>query len=289
MNRIFHHRLFFPIALIVLVAVYSLVVWGPALGEQSDPPSFPANIAEKQEDDSITIPSTPKPVLFRYVEIIDSCGPHYNGACVNMRSGPGETYPVVSKLRTGMVLKVKDSVTTEGGKTWYELLPDDHVRYPERVTSDWYVSAEVVRVFYDDGSHTLQRGGTGSTIVKTIVINRSLQELYAYENGTLVMQIPISTGKEFTPTPRGTFTVYKMTPSRYMQGPLPGISDQYYDLPGVPWNLYFTNGGAAIHGAYWHDNFGQPWSHGCVNLPLDKAKELYLWAEAGMSVTVKDS
>ena len=73
-----------------------------------------------------------------------------------------------------------------------------------------------------------------------------------------------------------------------MQGPLPGVSDQYYDLPGVPWDLYFTKDGAVIHGAYWHDHFGEQWSHGCVNLPTDKAKELYLWAAVGIPVTVKN-
>ena len=82
--------------------------------------------------------------------------------------------------------------------------------------------------------------------------------------------------------------VYKKTPSRYMQGPLPPISDQFYDLPGVPWNLYFTNEGGAIHGAYWHESFGEQRSHGCVNLPLDKAKELYLWAPLGTEVFVHD-
>jgi lipoprotein-anchoring transpeptidase ErfK/SrfK len=73
-----------------------------------------------------------------------------------------------------------------------------------------------------------------------------------------------------------------------MQGPLPGISEQYYDLPGVPWNLYFTQEGGAIHGAYWHDKFGEEWSHGCVNLPLDSARTLYQWADIGTSVYVHD-
>ena len=109
----------------------------------------------------------------------------------------------------------------------------------------------------------------------------------AYDGDILFMKVPISTGLELTPTPLGTYKVFKMTPSRYMQGPLPGVSDQVYDLPGVPWNLYFTTEGAVIHGAYWHDHFGQPWSHGCVNLPLDKARELYLWASIGTKVTVQ--
>lgn len=112
--------------------------------------------------------------------------------------------------------------------------------------------------------------------------------LYAYEGDALFMQVRISSGLAFTPTPRGTFTVYKKTPTRYMQGPLPGISAQYYDLPGVPWNLYFTHQGGVIHGAYWHDKFGKRWSHGCVNLPLEQAYKLYLWADVGTPVIVRD-
>ena len=103
------------------------------------------------------------------------------------------------------------------------------------------------------------------------------------------MELPISTGLELTPTETGTFTVFKKTPSRYMQGPLPGFVDrQAYDLPGVPWNLYFTQGGAVIHGAYWHNSFGKPYSHGCVNLPPQQAKKLYNWAPLGTKVIVTD-
>ncbi len=112
--------------------------------------------------------------------------------------------------------------------------------------------------------------------------------LYAYDGDTLFMQQSVSTGLELSPTPRGTFYIYRKTPSRYMQGPLPNISDQYYDLPGVPWNLYFTEGGAVLHGAYWHNNFGQQWSHGCVNLPPEMAEKIYRWAELGMPITIRD-
>jgi lipoprotein-anchoring transpeptidase ErfK/SrfK len=83
--------------------------------------------------------------------------------------------------------------------------------------------------------------------------------------------------------------VYKKTPSRYMQGPLPSIPGyQYYDLPGVPWNLYFTPEGAVIHGAYWHTSFGSPYSHGCVNLWPNDARTLYMWADLGTTVVVED-
>jgi len=92
-----------------------------------------------------------------------------------------------------------------------------------------------------------------------------------------------------TPTPRGTFTIFKKTPSRYMQGPLPNFPpDDVYNLPGVPWNMYFTHEGAVIHGAYWHNSFGTRYSHGCVNLSPENARLLYTWADLGTTVTVQD-
>lgn len=224
--------------------------------------------------------------LSPYVDVIESCGPYYGGGtCVNMRSGPGTEYPVLAKLRKGVVLKVGD-VTENEGRQWYSVYVDDVLQHPERVISDWYVAADTVQLFYDGGDHYLApRAGT--TTQKHILVVLSKEMLYAYDGDTLYMQEPISTGLDKTPTPIGTFPVYKKTPSRYMQGPVEGVSDQYYDLPGVPWNLYFTKDGAVIHGAYWHDHFGEPWSHGCVNLPPDQAKKLYEWAPLGTMVTIQ--
>lgn len=224
--------------------------------------------------------------LSPYVEVVDSCGPYWNGGpCVNMRSGPGTQYPILLRLRKGIVLKVADATTTAQGK-WYSVFVDDVLQHPERVFSDWYVSADTVQLFYDDGDHALRSGV--ATTTKHILVDLSDEMLYAFDGNTLFMSQAISRGLDKTPTPIGTFKVLRKTPSRYMQGPIPGVSDEYYDLPGVPWNLYFTADGAAIHGTYWHDHFGQPWSHGCVNLPPDKAKELYAWAPVGTIVTVQE-
>ncbi|MEK7602361.1 MAG: L,D-transpeptidase family protein [Patescibacteria group bacterium] len=234
-----------------------------------------------------TLPTIPEaqPFLFQYLEVVDGCGPYYQGTCVNMRSGPGIEYGVVERLRTGMVLKIAGTVQGTDGKQWYEIAQDSSIRYPERISSKWYVQADAVTEFNDDGDHRIKKGDAFTT-TKRIVVDLSQEVLYAYNGDILYMQEPISTGLDFTPTPRGTFTVYAMTPSRYMQGPLPGVSAQAYDLPGVPWNLYFTQDGAVIHGAYWHDHFGQSWSHGCVNLSPKNAKRLYEWAELGITVTV---
>lgn len=226
-------------------------------------------------------------VLFEYVEVIDGCGPHFEGECLNVRSGPGTEYPVVANLRNGIVLKVDGQVERDGS-VWYKIFFDEWLRYPERVTGDWYVAAEYVVVLLDEGSKTVWEDGAATTS-KIITVDRSEQKLYAYDGEELFMEIDISTGLELTPTPRGEFTIFKKTPSRYMQGPLPNLIDQqYYDLPGVPWNLYFTQGGAVIHGAYWHDSFGSAYSHGCVNLAPSNARTLYNWAELGTKVLVRD-
>ena len=224
--------------------------------------------------------------LSQYVEVVDGCNPYFVGECVNMRNGPGTKYPVVVHLRTGVVLRVSGTVT-QNGSTWYKIEFAHDLLYPERVKGDWYVNAQFVELITNETDHELTKGEIVNT-AKRIVVDVSEQKLYAYDGDKLFMEESISTGLEFTPTPRGIFTVFKMTPSRFMQGPTPGVSDQVYDLPGVPWDLYFTSDGAVIHGAYWHDHFGKPWSHGCVNLSPQNAKKLYDWAVVGIKVTVQN-
>lgn len=246
-----------------------------------------------REEEAVIIPTDSgnevlpvEKVLFEYIEVVDGCSEHFDGECVNVRTGPGTDFPAVMKLRNHIVLKVGGKIERDG-KTWIKIIFDETLRYPERVTGDWYVAADYVRVVLDEGNKDIEAGKPATT-TKRIIVDRSDQTLVAYDGDTVFLETLVSTGLELTPTPRGTFTVFKKTPSRYMQGPLPGVSDQYYDLPGVPWNLYFSHEGAVIHGAYWHDSFGSPYSHGCVNLPYDKAKELYDWADLGTTVVIKE-
>ena len=231
--------------------------------------------------------------LFEYLEVIDSCNQYFVGGCINVRNGPGVNYGVITRLRNGVVLKAKEKVKFNE-EEWYQIsFEDEWLRYPERVEGDLYISAKYVKSFLNEGKQELKDETQEynyliSTTSKMIIVDRSDQKLYAYEKGELFMKESVSTGLDVTPTPRGIFHVYKKTPSRYMQGPIEGISEKEYDLPGVPWNLYFTREGAVIHGAYWHDNFGKQWSNGCVNLPIDKAKELYMWADIGTEIIIRD-
>jgi lipoprotein-anchoring transpeptidase ErfK/SrfK len=111
-----------------------------------------------------------------------------------------------------------------------------------------------------------------------IDIDLSGQTLTAYDGNTPVFQRLVSTGLAF-PTPVGTYQILYKVQSQRMTGP-------GYDLPNVPWVMYFTNRGHAIHGAYWHNNFGHPMSHGCVNMRIEDARWLYNWAPNGTPVVV---
>ena len=113
---------------------------------------------------------------------------------------------------------------------------------------------------------------------KQIIVDLSDQRIYAYQDGGLLNAVTVSTGLPGTPTVIGDYNIYWKLTSQTMSGP------GYY-LPGVPWVMYFY-AGYAIHGTYWHNNFGQPMSHGCVNLPTDQAAWFFNWAEVGTPVRV---
>lgn len=250
------------------------------------------DVATKVTQDAFTPEIAPTTIYeneVQYIEVTEGCGPQFDETdCLNVRSGPGTTFPIVTQLRTGVVLKVGELIENESGR-WYKIIFDEWLRYPNRVSENWFISADYVREFNNVGPLDFDENVSSTSINKRILIDRSDQTLTAYEDDEIFFEISISTGLELSPTPRGNFTVYKKTPTRYMQGPIPGIpGSHYYDLPGVPWNLYFTYEGAVIHGAYWHDSFGQPYSNGCVNLSLADAERLYHWADVGTKVQVRD-
>jgi len=252
-----------------------------------------STVAENVELPSAITPvateTTPEPAKTEYIEITGGCGIHFGGTqCLNVRSGPGTNFPTVTQLRNGIVFKVGKLIENEEGK-WYEIVFDEWLRYPTRVSKSWYVSAEHVRVFTDQGAQELDTSNLPPETTKKIVIDRSAQTLIAYDGDEIFLETAISTGLDLSPTPRGNFTIFRKTPTRYMQGPIPNIpGSDYYDLPGVPWNLYFTQEGAVIHGTYWHDSFGSQYSHGCVNVLPATAEKLYHWADLGTTVVVRD-
>ena len=118
---------------------------------------------------------------------------------------------------------------------------------------------------------------------KWIEVNLSAQYLTAWYGNTRVNGTLVSTGKPGFETPTGTFYIL----TRYRYDTMAGcIQGECYYVPDVPWTQYFTNYGHALHGAYWHNDFGTTRSHGCVNLPLWFAEWLWNWATWGTRIWI---
>lgn len=114
---------------------------------------------------------------------------------------------------------------------------------------------------------------------KHIYVDLTNQKLSAYEGNSKVYEFPISSGK-FGRTPTGDFRVWIWLRYTRMSG---GSGAGYYNLPNVPYTMFFYNSavpkhrGYGLHGAYWHNNFGHPMSHGCINMRPEDAGKIFTW------------
>lgn len=126
---------------------------------------------------------------------------------------------------------------------------------------------------------------------KRIEISLRHQRLRAYQYDEIVLETKISSGvpndrlhKEDLPTatPQGEFVIYSKMPSKHMGSVAGGDEIEAaggFTLPGVPWTMFFKSpGGYALHGTYWHNNFGLQMSHGCVNMRNEDALWLFRWS-----------
>jgi hypothetical protein len=119
---------------------------------------------------------------------------------------------------------------------------------------------------------------------KRIEILLERQFLTAYEGEKVVFGAYISSGMGHKDVPSGTRTlkgVYHITsksPSKHMGRLSASGAPGTYSLPGVPWTSFFIyDSGVALHGTFWHNNFGAPMSHGCVNMRNADAKWIFRW------------
>jgi hypothetical protein len=118
---------------------------------------------------------------------------------------------------------------------------------------------------------------------KWIDIDLTHQTLVAFEGTEPVYATLVSTGKRDLndktkdhPTPSGVFHIQSKHVSSTMDGDV--AADAPYSIEDVPWTMYF-DGSYALHGAFWHANFGHPMSHGCVNLSPADARALFGWTD----------
>ena len=158
-------------------------------------------------------------------------------------------------------------VTREEKSIWYEIYDVEVKRY-------LYVPSHAMRLVPYEELTLLAPEVPGEE--KSIVVDRENQMVTAFEGEKLVFSQRCSSGAKGTETPKGEFRTYHKGPAVHMTNQGDAL-ENIYNLPGVPWCSFFTGAGHAFHGTYWHNDYGMPRSHGCVNLPSDMAKFLYRW------------
>jgi len=158
-------------------------------------------------------------------------------------------------------------VTREEKSIWYQIF-DFHLK------KEFYVPSHDMRIVPPDELSLLSPDVPEEQ--KSIVLDLSTQLVTAFEGDKLVFSQRCSSGSKGTETPKGEFRTYHKGASMHMTNEGDSI-EQNYNLPGVPWCSFFTGAGNAFHGTYWHNDYGRPRSHGCVNLPSEASKFLFRW------------
>lgn len=151
------------------------------------------------------------------------------------------------------------------GVVWYKLLDDRNGGY-------YYVEAQHLRPVQPQELTPISPGVPG----KRIEVDLSRQYVTAYEGNRPVFVTRTATGYFEGDTPLGDFVIERKQPSRHMATEAGGDP---FDLPGVPWVCYISWTGVSLHGTYWHNNYGVPQSHGCINLTPEAALWVYRWSD----------
>ncbi len=195
---------------------------------------------------------------------------------------PSSNSWVEAKLEQGLPLRVYysqtfwvDEINTgDGGQQFYRLNPN----YYGGVDKLW-VAAEAFRPVTQDELTPIRPEVTDKKIVVDVVH----QQLSCYEGANEVYFARVSTGAKYDmygnpvdkwATPVGMHRVERKYISLQMSG---GTTGAGYDLPGIAWTSVFATGGVAIHSTFWHNNYGDPVSHGCVNCTPEDAKWIFRW------------
>jgi len=176
----------------------------------------------------------------------------------------------------GTAFQILDVVPGADGKPWY--------RISDGILRNLHVEAEHMHVITPEELAPLSPNVADED--KHIEVDLKKQMLHAYEGDKEVFTARCATGSSFRQsdgsiksygTPTGPHHIYLKTPSQRMIGGAAGDAS-FYDLPGISWVSYFTTSGCAVHGTYWHNDYGKPRSHGCVNVLAEDAKWVYRWS-----------
>ncbi len=163
-----------------------------------------------------------------------------------------------------------ETVVGADGEAWYRVFDDKWKKF-------YFAPAKHLRLIPDEELSPLSPNVPPEK--KRVEVQLDNQLMLAYEDDRLVYAARIASGAIFRvgtyTTPTGTFMTYHKRPTRHMAAG--DLAASGFDLPGVPWVLYITESGISFHGTYWHNDFGRPRSHGCINLSPAAAKWLFRW------------
>jgi hypothetical protein len=264
--------------------------YGDALREQNPYRTVEAGFVffsyiERGETDGVTIYMIDPGVYIRGNDVTRIYPPPFRGMAftrtpdmtfawmltyMQSSSGPGYDQPYSGLWHYRYeIVQIFETVRI-GDLDWYRIGPNE-----------WVEQRMVAKVIPDTNRPE------GVPEDRWISINLYEQTLTVYEDGQMVFATLVSSGLSSWWTQPGVFQVYKMVEHGPMSGAFAADRSDYYYLEDVPWSLYYDKA-RAIHGAYWHNGFGYPRSHGCVNLAPADAQWIYNWAHEGTWVYVFD-
>ena len=183
---------------------------------------------------------------------------------------PSAASELLYRLYYESVHWAKASAIHADGTIWYALLDD-------KTGSYYYAPGKHLRLIPDGELAPLSPGIPNEQ--KRVEVRLKDQLLLAFERDQQVFATRVSTGGRLRSgtytTPEGEYLTYHKRPTRHMaRGDL---ASSGFDLPGVPWVTYIKENGTSFHGTYWHNDYGRPRSHGCINMTPQAAKWLFRW------------
>jgi hypothetical protein len=199
-----------------------------------------------------------------------------------LRRQPGESAPPRRSLFYGMVFRITSIAQDDAGQTWYRLADGN-------TGNIGFASAQHIRPLTADDFAPISPNVPLDK--KRIDIDLKQQIATAYEDDQPVFTARVATGGKYR-TPEGVrnfFTIpgdhriFRKIAGQLMAGGTPGYD--YYYLPGISWVSYFTTSGIAFHSTYWHNDYGAPRSHGCVNMLPEDSQWVFRWTMPAYPLT----
>jgi lipoprotein-anchoring transpeptidase ErfK/SrfK len=196
--------------------------------------------------------------------------------------GPVAESPAAYRIYYGTTHWVFSQQQDEQGNFWYEL-------YDDKYKINYFANARHLRLMSPEEmtplSPEIPLDG------KRLEVHLAEQVVIAYELGRPVFMTKAATGGKFSTgdytTPIGHYVTNHKRSTRHMAAGDPAAPNSF-DLPGIPWVSYFTKSGISFHGTYWHNDFGHPRSHGCVNLSIPAARWVFRWTLPTVPADVVD-